>query len=571
MANRKHSGRQRGTALFLGTLSLIFIVPMVGLVIDVGILYSAKSRMQAAVDGAALAAARSLNVGQTTDYQATSAKQNAVNWFYANFPTGNWSTSNTQMDTTDTHVHVYDDPTNANLRRVDVTATTTVPTWFMRWFNINSTTLTSVGNASRRDVVMMVVLDRSYSMVQSGSCNNLKSAAKTFVGQFAAGRDRIGLASFAGEVLVQSAPSTSFRTNLGYYVDASHSGNGEIDNIVCDGNTNTSQAISIAYNELWKMNLPGALNILLLETDGLPNSATVNFWDSANPATGGLANASNCTDINNHKMSTAAPNKGFQTAAVLPQWSTRVPFCGGAGQAACGTNNSYLSGNPQTTPGGTGGASYSAGIVGVVGSNDPADGAAAFYVLQKPYTGVMPAGGGFNPPYIAAATAPGCGFTGSHGSVADFAWFPPTDVYGNKLKPASAYKAVTLAGDGIHVANTGWTNWHNGAINAADNAAYNARVGATLPAPNAGTNLSVLIDVIGLGSGIDHILLQRIANDPNGDNFSGTSAYSACASEAGCVTYGSPQQQGMYVFSTDKSDLQQAFLSISSQILRLSR
>ena len=49
----------------------MLIVLMVGLVIDVGILYSAKSRLQAAVDGASLAAARALNLGQTTNAQAT--------------------------------------------------------------------------------------------------------------------------------------------------------------------------------------------------------------------------------------------------------------------------------------------------------------------------------------------------------------------------------------------------------------------------------------------------------------------------------------------------------------------
>lgn len=45
-------------------LSLTFIVPAVGLMIDVGVLYSVKARFQAAVDGSALAAARALNLGQ---------------------------------------------------------------------------------------------------------------------------------------------------------------------------------------------------------------------------------------------------------------------------------------------------------------------------------------------------------------------------------------------------------------------------------------------------------------------------------------------------------------------------
>src|SRR6202166_4393167 len=108
MRHRKHTNREKGTSLFLGTIALVFIVPLIGLFIDVGILYSAKARLQAAVDGASLAAARSLNLGQTTAAQTTTAKQNAVNWFYANFPTGNWATVNTNM--TLASVTVQDDP-----------------------------------------------------------------------------------------------------------------------------------------------------------------------------------------------------------------------------------------------------------------------------------------------------------------------------------------------------------------------------------------------------------------------------------------------------------------------------
>ena len=96
MQSRGRLRKQKGTSLFLGTASLVFIIPLIGLFIDVGILYAVKSRLQASVDGAALAAARALNLGSTTAAQATTAKQNAVNWFYANFPPGTWTTSGTQ-------------------------------------------------------------------------------------------------------------------------------------------------------------------------------------------------------------------------------------------------------------------------------------------------------------------------------------------------------------------------------------------------------------------------------------------------------------------------------------------
>ena len=123
---RRPRNREKGASLFIAIAALVWVViPMMGLFIDLGILYSVKARLQAAVDGASLAAARALNLGTSTAAQAASAQQNAVNWFYANFPTGNWSTTSTVMNTNT--VTVVDSPNNANLRLVTVTATTNVP------------------------------------------------------------------------------------------------------------------------------------------------------------------------------------------------------------------------------------------------------------------------------------------------------------------------------------------------------------------------------------------------------------------------------------------------------------
>ncbi|MGH7486868.1 MAG: pilus assembly protein TadG-related protein, partial [bacterium] len=209
MARQQRASRQKGVSLILGTAALVFIIPMLGLTVDVGVLYAAKAKLQAAVDGASLAAARALNLGQTTASQAANAQQNAVNWFYANFPSGAWGTSSTVMSTS--NVNVFDDPSNPHLRNVTVSATTTVPTYFMKWFNVASTTITSSGNASRRDAVVMMVLDRSGSMCAPGSqpcssantssaCAAMIKAAKLFTGQFAEGRDQIGLISYSSTV-----------------------------------------------------------------------------------------------------------------------------------------------------------------------------------------------------------------------------------------------------------------------------------------------------------------------------------------------------------------------------------
>jgi Flp pilus assembly protein TadG len=562
------------TLLFVG-VALVFIVPMVGLGIDVGFLYNTKSKLQTAVDGAALAAARALNTGSSTASQALTAQHNAVNWFYANFPSNYFGTQNTVMSTS--NVSVFDDPNNAHLRDVTVSATTQVNTLFMKWVGVNYVTVGASGNASRRDIVAMLVLDRSFSIQMAGECSTMIAAAKTFTGQFAEGRDNIGLVTFGGDVLMQQAPTTSFQSVLGYTNDQG-SGTGLIDNINCQGNTNTATAISVAYNELWKMNLPGALNVLVLETDGLPNTLTLNFWDSTNTVAG-LSNTSACTDKNGKTKSAG----GFATAATFStlQWTPQIPL---------GTT-SYLSGNPTTT---------AAGLVGAVGTADPGDGAGNIFIwMQQPYYGsMMPAPGGSTSTYFqstwattAAGHAPGCGFADASAgpssggvnnyttSAGDFAWFPLTDVFGNDLSPATnPYQTVTLTADSKHIANSGYTNYRAGAQNAADNAAYNARVGYALASPNTSTVLQASIFVIGLGgsggSPPDPILMQRMANDPNGDEFNTTPQFSACSTEttagATCVSY-STQPQGLLVYSNSPSEWSEGFLTISSQILRLSK
>ena len=65
---------------------------------------------------------------------------------------------------TTANVTVINSPNNANLRQVTVTASTSVPTWFMKYLGFNCTNLTVSGQASRKDLVAMLVLDRSGSM-----------------------------------------------------------------------------------------------------------------------------------------------------------------------------------------------------------------------------------------------------------------------------------------------------------------------------------------------------------------------------------------------------------------------
>jgi Flp pilus assembly protein TadG len=550
---QRDRNRQAGASLFLAIAGLVWVViPMLGLVVDLGILYSAKARLQAAVDGAALAAARALNLGQTTDQQATAAQQNAVNWFYANFPPGNWSTTGTVMTTG--NVIVVNSPGNANLRQVTVTATTNVPAWFMRFVGFTSTSLAVSGQASRKDLVAMLVLDRSGSMCavngvagsqpcsksnSTSACAAMITAAKNFTGAFAEGRDQIGMLTFSDGFYLDSKPTTNFQSLLGYS-NAAGSSTGAIDNITCGGGTGTAEAISLAYNELYKIAEPGAMNLIMLETDGLPNTLVYNFYAMPGTlSTFALNTTSNCVDQNNLTYK----NNGWRSTSSSPAWITGIPMnANGAG---------YMANVP-------------AGAIGGFYTSDPAQGT-YIYVLFNPN---QTSDSNRNTNSVYLPNANGCTFDGAlSNTYTDFNRLPGQDVFGNQVAPTNEYLPLTLTSgynDLTGNANTDWPHTHAAALNATDNAAYNARNNATFPA---------YVFVIGLGGNDgnppDPILLQRLANDPSADQFNSPAAYPACSAESNCITYPS-QPQGEFIYSPTAAQLGQAFLSISSQILRLS-
>ena len=531
--------RERGITLLVGTVSLIFIVPLMGLAVDAGFLYATKSKLQAAVDGAALAAARGLSIGVGLSAQTVSAKNNAVNWFYSNFPNGHFGTTGTVMSANNVTIAV--DANNAQLLDVTVGATTRVDTFFMKFLGFGATTVGATGTASRRTVVAMLVLDRSGSM--GISCPDLINAAKLFAGQFAEGTDYIGAISFSDGSYLHSPPTQNFQSTLGY-INSSGSGTGELDLISCSGGTATPFAVSYAYNQLYQTNLPGALNILMIETDGLPNSLTMNMWDGS---TAGVSSTSPCVDA----FGKTVAGGGFK-GPPFPSWTTGLSFGSG----------SYFSNIP-------------AGIIGDIYSDDPG-GANDFVVMNGYYMPHQAGTPNFTPPKITGSAANYCNFqsnpNAAYNYINDLAWVPATDVFGNHLAPASgAYQSgVTMTGS--HVVANSWSAFHAAVLNATDNAAYNARNNYG-QASNVGIG-PVTVFTIALGGNTgdqpDPILLQRMANDPNGDTFNSTPMFSACSSEPTCTTYPS-QPQGMLIYSQDRYHLSQAFQTISSQILRLSK
>ncbi|MGD0437785.1 MAG: pilus assembly protein TadG-related protein [Bryobacteraceae bacterium] len=84
----KKDRKRSGFIMMTYCIMLVFTLAMVGLAVDAGTLYVIKGRLSSAVDAAALAAGRSVNLGSTPSLAQTAATSTATQYFNANFPSG---------------------------------------------------------------------------------------------------------------------------------------------------------------------------------------------------------------------------------------------------------------------------------------------------------------------------------------------------------------------------------------------------------------------------------------------------------------------------------------------------
>jgi len=456
-----HSRRikERGAAIYVTACILVMAVPMAGLAIDGTILYILKCRLQGAVDGAALAAARSLARGSDDPSQVASAQAAAVTYTKLNFPSNYFFTSDVTINQ---NTDVTVDLSVAHQRTVQVTAHVVAPVLFMRFLNFTSTNVNAVASTVRKDVNVNLVLDRSGSMTASGSCGPMKQAAINFLGNFAPGRDNVGIFSFATSVVVQQAATTAF-TQAGMTT--------AINGIDCQGSTNSSSALWTAYDDLVRLNQTGALNFIVFFTDGEPTGVDVNMP---------IAAGSPCTE----------------TVQVVPPASVPGGFPAGfAGKFITGMYATYVDGSA---------------FIGLAANTATAN------ADGTPPTSTTSSGASDQ---IVAPNSQGCAYASGWNSnwqtLTDFRGIPTQDIFGSSLVNNSYWSTTTNAAGYIDI-----TNHNNGismATNAADDAARRIRIGTTDPTYGRGLN-GVIINSIGLGNAAvplpaDGIFLERVSND----------------------------------------------------------
>ncbi len=261
--SKKQSPRIGRRGFILPTAAVLFLagIPIAGLVVDIGTFYMIRSRLQAAVDAASLAGARSLARGTNTTAQVANAQSTAQTYVNANYPAGYLASTSLSVPTP------VVDVSNQFFRTVTVSASVNAPHLFMAWFGGTFTNITASAMATRRDINVALVMDRSNSLDLSGSCTPLKTAASDFVNKFSVGRDYVGLTTYATTYSQVVGMTQTFQPNVINGINA----------ITCEGSTNTSAGLWLGYQALAALQQPASLNVILFFTDGQPTSVAANF------------------------------------------------------------------------------------------------------------------------------------------------------------------------------------------------------------------------------------------------------------------------------------------------------
>ena len=116
-------------------------------------------------------------------------------------------------------------------------------------------------DAGLRKMHAMLVLDQSKSL-NFGACGYMTAAAERFSRLFVGGRDSMGVITFGGGVHLKLPLTDKFLP------DAPQT----ISTIKCAGVTNTGEALEVAQEELARHEDPEAMNVVVLFTDGLPET-----------------------------------------------------------------------------------------------------------------------------------------------------------------------------------------------------------------------------------------------------------------------------------------------------------
>lgn len=219
---------QRGSTLPMMAMGFLASLAATGSAVDIGRIYMVKMQLQAGVDAAALAGARSFS---NTSLGDAGREKQVDNYFKENFPAGYMGTPVVRPN----RVFQVIDQTNVTT----VSAAASVPMAFMQIFGFGNVELSATATAELqpRPLEVMVVLDDTGSMqtkdVGGGSrMDALKNAMHTFIDTLHGGRSTrddlaLGFVTYnvttnVGDILRESGVDiehTDGFTNIGTYTN----------------------------------------------------------------------------------------------------------------------------------------------------------------------------------------------------------------------------------------------------------------------------------------------------------------------------------------------------------------
>jgi Flp pilus assembly protein TadG len=269
---------RRGFTTVYVTLTALVLIPVVGLAVDFSVLYNVKARLQAAVDAAAIGSGNTLerSTDMTNPTQVASIKDTAQRFFNANYPTKYWGSTQVYYDSTPSE-------DGSRTRTIYVHAAYDVPMLFLRVLGLTTSRVAAQASVKVRFVTLMIVVDRSGSVVNGGADSSIKSALNTFVANsatsvFVDGRDYVGMVSFGGNWKLDYAPTLTFQSSTPNIGTA-------ITNIPFDNSssTNTADGLWQGYYQLKQLAQTGSLNVIVLLTDGRPSAFSGTFTMNSSP------------------------------------------------------------------------------------------------------------------------------------------------------------------------------------------------------------------------------------------------------------------------------------------------
>ncbi|RFU44612.1 VWA domain-containing protein [Paraburkholderia sp. DHOC27] len=261
ITRRKH---QRGAVSILVAILLFVLIGVLGLALDSGLGYMTRAKLDAALDGAAIAAGEAVSRGANQSEQIANAQQAAVAYFGANYPVGYLGSTATLQ----TPSIVFDQTGTVT---INVAAQAQVPVTFMQTYGFSLLNVAASSVATRKDLDMVFVIDTTGSMNTTWNGTSVPAAVRanaiSFLNNFNVTQDRVALMHFAyGTQVDQPFNGNTRGFNLAAMTSA-------ISGYNFKDSTNSSEAI---FNALYQLDVvvtqPSSQRVIVFFSDGAPNS-----------------------------------------------------------------------------------------------------------------------------------------------------------------------------------------------------------------------------------------------------------------------------------------------------------